>query len=179
MPGQRFYRLCFPNKEVRTSLNAYLLNSLSNVKGQTGSYRIDLIKALQEGKPDQLYNALFGLFSSIPFDWYGNNNLDKYEGYYASVTYACLVSLGFDVVCEDTTNRGRIDLTLFAEDKIYIIEFKVVEHINDKTKALDQIKARKYHEKYRNKACDIYRIGMDFSKEERNLTRFEWDLIKK
>ena len=103
--------------------------------------------------------------------------MDKYEGYYASVTYACLLSLGFDIIAEDTTNHGRIDLTLFVDDKIYILEFKVTEQVKNKATALEQIKDRKYHEKYLSRSCDIYRIGMDFSRQKRNLIHFEWDVI--
>ncbi len=46
------------------------------------------------------------------------------SAYYASVVYVYLASLGVKIAAEDVTNRGRIDLTLFVEDKIYIIEFQ-------------------------------------------------------
>ncbi len=60
------------------------------------------------------------LFASIPYNNYVKNNISHYEGYYSSVVYVDLASLGVKIAAEDVTNRGRIDLTLFVEDKIYI-----------------------------------------------------------
>jgi len=178
VPGTRYYTLQYPNKEVKTSLNIYLLNYLTDLKAKTGRVKMNLLKAIQRGDMDEFKKTISGMFAAIPFDWFRKNNLDKYEGYYASVTYACLVSLGFDIIAEDTTNHGRIDLTLFTEDKIYIFEFKVTELVKENGHALEQIKVKKYHEKYLDQSKPIYRIGMDFSQKERNLTHFEWDVVK-
>ena len=49
----------------------------------------------------------------------------EYEGYYASLFYAYLKALGLEIVGEDVTNRGRIDLTIKMPNSIIIIEFKV------------------------------------------------------
>ena len=65
-----------------------------------------------------------------------------------------------------------------TEDKIYIFEFKVTELVKENGHALEQIKVKKYHEKYLDQSKPIYRIGMDFSQKERNLTHFEWDVVK-
>ncbi len=97
----------------------------------------------------------------------------KYEGYYVSLFYAYMKALGFDLVGEDITNKGRIDLTLKVEDSIYIIEFKV----DDKT-ALKQIKEKKYHEKYLNENKDIYLLGIEFSKKNRNIAKIQWEKVK-
>ncbi|MEA3239996.1 MAG: PD-(D/E)XK nuclease domain-containing protein [Pseudomonadota bacterium] len=47
---------------------------------------------------------------------------------------------------EAITNKGRIDLTVKLDKNIYIIKFKV----DGEGKALAQIKAKNYHEKYLN-----------------------------
>ena len=57
---------------------------------------------------------------------------------------------------------------------LYIFEFKVNE-LTDSSRALAQIKEKKYHEKYTGKA--IYLIGIEFSKNDRNITRFEWEKV--
>ena len=54
----------------------------------------------------------------------------------------------------------------------YIFEFKVNE-LTQPFRALAQIKEKKYHEKYTGK--EIYLIGIEFSKKDRNITRFEWE----
>ncbi|MDQ7047282.1 MAG: PD-(D/E)XK nuclease domain-containing protein [Sulfurovum sp.] len=52
-------------------------------------------------------------------------------------------AIGIELIGEDVTNKGRIDLTLKLPNAIYVIEFKT-----DGANALAQIKERKYHEKY-------------------------------
>ncbi|NPA11680.1 MAG: hypothetical protein GXO62_05515, partial [Epsilonproteobacteria bacterium] len=89
-----------------------------------------------------------------------------------------------DIVGEDVTNKGRIDLSVFVEDKVYIIEFKVMENeISEKLKvksekcgALSQIKEKKYYEKYQDKK--VIMVGICFSKEEKNITYYEWESAK-
>ena len=100
----------------------------------------------------------------------------EYEGYYSSVIYAYLASLGLEIIAEDTTNKGRIDLTLKFpyNEKVYIFEFKVIEDIKDTKKPLDQIKDRGYVQKYTN-VKEKYIIGIEFSKKERNIVTFEWE----
>jgi len=86
--------------------------------------------------------------------------------------YVYLQSLGFDIIGEDVTNRGRIDLTIKLNDKIYIIEFKVGNE-----DALKQIKEKKYHEKYLNENKDIYLVGINFDENEKNISKFEWEQL--
>ncbi len=85
--------------------------------------------------------------------------------------------MGIDIIGEDVTNKGRIDLTLFIEDKIYIIEFKVIANDKEQGTALKQIKEKKYHEKYIKEDKEIYLVGMEFSEEEKNIVNFEWEKI--
>ncbi len=59
-------------------------------------------------------------------------------------------------------------------NRIYIIEFKVNE-LSEPGSALDQIKERKYYEKFIGNGREVYLIGVEFSKEDRNITRFEWE----
>ena len=70
---------------------------------------------------------LHSLFASIPQDWYRKNHLAGYEGYYASIVYYDFAALGLDVRPEESTNKGRMDLVVYFEDRIYVIEFKVLE----------------------------------------------------
>jgi len=127
---------------------------------------------LEEANLEKFKDSLISLFASIPYNNYVNNTISNFEGYYASVIYTYLASLGFDLIAEDVTNKGRIDLTIKTKDNIYIIEFKVG---NDDT--LKQIKQKKYYEKYKNENKDIYLIGINFDEKEKNISKFEWDKI--
>jgi len=65
-------------------------------------------------------------------------------------------------------------MTLKFEGVIYIFEFKVTELVRDKNSALQQIKDKKYYEKYSD-CKTIYLIGIEFSKEDKNITAYEWE----
>ena len=42
------------------------------------------------------------------------------------MVYTYFASLGYEVIPEDTTNKGRVDLTVKTRTGIWIFEFKVV-----------------------------------------------------
>ena len=111
----------------------------------------------------------------------GDVIIQNYEGYYANVMYAYLAGLGIQFIAEDVTNLGRIDLTIATPDmsQVYVIEFKVVDNKNQNGKALEQIKENRYHEKYQEKADELILIGIEFSKEDKNISKFEWEKIWK
>jgi hypothetical protein len=113
------------------------------------------------------------MFASIPHNNYTRNTISTYEGYYASVVYAFLASLGLDLKVEDPTSTGRIDMTLQFGANIYVLEFKVDSNVN----ALEQIKQKDYHLKYQDQGKDIYLIGIHFDSEKRNISSFEWEKV--
>ena len=90
--------------------------------------------------------------------------------------YSYFASLGLDVTVEDATNLGRIDMTLKFNDRVYIFEFKVVELVPE-GKALTQIKDKDYAAKFVALNQPIYLIGVEFSKDERNVVGFEVEAV--
>jgi hypothetical protein len=137
---------------------------------------IELIEALQESNVEKIKGILYSFFASIPSDWYRKNELQDYEGYYASVIYALFNGAGLRTIAEDATNTGRIDLTVLWESNAYVVEFKVVEDKSDGN-ALSQIKEKRYFEKYVNKYSSVYLIGIEFSKKDRNIVSFDWERL--
>ena len=168
------YLLRFPNKEVTLSFHDVLIDYLTDQAVEKGRYQDRLYDALEAGAVEELREILTSLFASIPYNNYVNNTIGTYEGYYASVIYAYLASLGLDLHAEDVTNRGRIDLTVALGDNIYILEFKV----DGSGSALDQIKERGYHQKYITQQRNIYLIGIDFDSQEKNIAAFAWEKVK-
>ncbi|WP_208123306.1 PD-(D/E)XK nuclease domain-containing protein, partial [Facilibium subflavum] len=79
-----------------------------------------------------------------------------------------LAALGYDLVAEDVTNQGRIDLTLVMPDKVLIIEFKLTK-FGSAMDAISQIKAKGYAEKYLTYGKPIYLIGISFDRAKRNV----------
>ena len=72
----------------------------------------------------------------------------------------------------DATNRGRIDMAVRFNRRIYLFEFKVVEMV-PLGKALEQLKSKGYAEKYRRYGEPITLIGVKFSRGSRNIVGFE------
>ena len=171
--GGYSYLLDFPNKEVRLSFHDILIDYLTDQVVEKGRYQDELYDMLENGKINDFSGILSRLFSSIPYNNYVNNTISNYDGYYASVIYAYLASLGMDIIAEDVTNKGRIDLTIRLGGYIYIIEFKV----DGNGKALQQIKNKNYHAKYQDTGEQLYLIGIDFSSEKRNISKLEWEQV--
>jgi hypothetical protein len=174
--GRLELTLKYPNLEVQSSLNEVLLGSLSNEPRQAGA-RIGQLYDLLHANDLAGLKALFHAFyATIPHNWYTNSTVAQYEGYYASIFYSYFASLGLEITLEDTTNHGRIDMTVRFEGRIYIFEFKVVELVPE-GRALQQIKDKQYADKYRATGAPIYLIGVEFSKESRNIVGFEVEQV--
>lgn len=174
--GQMFYTLGYPNREVYQSLNENLLSALVKDKSGQAVQSGQLYRLLMVNDFDGLKNLFHSFFASIPHQWYTKNEIQNYEGYYASVFYSYFAALGLDVTVEDCTNLGRIDMTLKFNQQVYIFEFKVVELVPEGN-ALQQIKDKAYADKYRALNQPIHLIGVEFSKNERNVVGFEVDGI--
>jgi hypothetical protein len=159
------YQLKVPNKEIQLSLNELFIDYLTDQRHEKMTWQNRLYDALQAGNMETFQQVLQQLFAAIPYH--------NYEGYYASVVYAYLASLGLQLIAEDTTSKGRVDLSILLPDKVYVIEFKV----DQPGKALEQIQARGYHKKYLTDDCPVYIIGMNFDSTEKNINEFEWEKL--
>ena len=195
IPGRQEFTLKYPNKEVQASLNDSLLKHWVgdlSIPGRQISqlYRVLLANDLPALKP--LFHAFF---ATIPHDWYRNSPIAQYEGYYASIFYSHFAAMGLDIRLEDTTNHGRIDMTVLFNGRVFIFEFKVVSDraqgkagnktgrgkvsggrsggASSKGTALQQIKDRGYADKYRARGEPIHLIGVEFGKNSRNIVGFE------
>ncbi|MBK5931710.1 ATP-binding protein [Halochromatium salexigens] len=166
------YQLRYPNLEVQASLNGALLDVLRARASSTAEHTGRLYRLLLANDFAGMQALFTAFFDSIPHDWYRNNLIARYEGYYASVFYAYFASLGLDLTPEESSNAGRLDLALRFNGQIYLFEFKVVELEPDGS-ALAQIKARGYADRYRADGQPIHLIGVEFSHEQRRVVGFE------
>ena len=84
--GEPLYSLGYPNREVRQSLNQSLLRFLVQDTTQQMSNAVSLyrlLEAIDFAGMEVLFRAFF---ASIAYEWYTNNDIAKYEGYYATVS---------------------------------------------------------------------------------------------
>ena len=173
--GREFYRLGYPNREVRESLNESLLDYLTADTWRPEEHLGPLRRILRDADFAGLEERIRALFAAIPHDWYRRNDIDRFEGHYASVMYAYFASLGQDVRAEDSGSRGRADLALRAGGRVYVFEFKVVERTGTRS-AMAQLRERGYADKYRHLGVPVHLVGVEFSKQTRNVERFETEL---
>ena len=173
--GRIRYRLGYPNREVFQSLNESLLAHLSRDphRERNGDRLYDLLLA---GDVPALRDLFHAFFAGIPCEWYSNNDIARFEGYYASVFYAYFASvLGTGITVEDSASRGRADMAVRFAGRVYLFEFKVVEQAGPGA-ALAQLKAKAYADKYRGLGEPIHLIGVEFSSASRNVVAFDHEI---
>ena len=182
--GMALYRLGYPNREVRQSLNEHLLSHLVQDPARQTANSM-LLARLLEARDCAGLRELFGaFFASIPYQRYAvgrcrrtNNDIANYEGFYASVFYSYFAALGYEITIEESTveessSHGRLDMAVRAGGQIYLFEFKVVV-LAPPGSALAQLQERDYAAKYRGEGQPSHLIGVEFSRDTRNVTAFE------
>ena len=169
--GEPLYRLGYPNREVRQSLNRSLLRYLVRDATRQMANHVRLYRLLEANDFAGLAELFHAFFASIPYEWYTNNDIAAYEGYYASVFYSYFAALGLDITVEDSTSHGRLDMAVLFNDNVYLFEFKVVELAGEGA-AMKQLQSRGYADKYRHLGRPIHLIAVEFSKDRRNLSAF-------
>ena len=157
---------------MQASLNDSLLQYLVGNPSTPGPHIGRLYRLLQAQDFTGLKTLFQAFFASIPHDWYRNSPIAQFEGYWASIFYSHFAALGLDIRLEDTTNKGRIDMAVLFNAQVFVFEFKVVELV-PQGRALQQIKDMGYADKYRDRGEPIHLVGVEFSKNDRNIVGFE------
>jgi len=173
--GRMRYRLGYPNREVFQSLNESLLAYLTRDprREHNGDRLYDLLTA---GDVLGLKDLFHAFFAGIPYEWYPNNDIARFEGFYASVFYAYFASvLGAGVTVEDSSARGRADMAVRFGGRVYLFEFKVAEQAGPGA-ALEQLRAKAYADKYRALGEPVHLVGVEFSSASRNVVTFDHEL---
>jgi len=179
------FRLEVPNLEVKIALNDVFIDGFTGKNpSEKISFQNNLFTCLENGNIQGMTDVIKRLFASIPYRNFTKSRLPDFEGYYASVLYAFFSSLDAQIIPEDITNHGQVDMTVKLGKHIYVMEIKLVDDKDldnsddlkkpDQNIALDQIKAKNYAQKYLNEPDKtVHQVGLVFSKSQRNLIK--WD----
>ena len=170
--GEPLYRLGYPNREVRQSLNRVLLTQLVQDVQQQMVNSTRLAHLLASHDSAGLKELFHAFFASIPYEWHTSNDIANYEGYYASVFYSYFAALGYEIAVEESSSHGRLDMAVRTGGHVYLFEFKVVE-LSPPGSALAQLQEPDYAARYRGSGEPIHLIGVEFSRKTRNVTGFE------
>jgi len=164
------YELSYPNQEVKISFLSYLYSQISLVKDTSLKNAYKLIPVhLKNGDLKAFIQLVNEILAAIPYNLIAN----QAENYYHSLFYLMLSAAGVHVHSEILTSQGRIDIVLEFPDKVYIIELKCNQSA---ARAIEQIKAKKYADKYRISGREIYLVGINFDTSVREIT--DWTTEK-
>ncbi len=164
--------LNYPNVEVKEAFLERILVWLSSVqKSKYNDCAYLLREALYHNNLEDFIETLKTFYAAIPY-----TIQMEYEKYYQTIFYIILTLLGIKINVEVTTNLGRIDALIKTEKFIYIIEFKLNA---DASKALEQIKTKKYFEQYQHDTRPITLIGISFDTKEKNIGAVVIEELKK
>ncbi len=163
------YTLSLPNEEVRISLHKYLLSIASDIdKPKIDLLVFEIKKTLEDSNIALFIAHLSTLFAGIPYHLIVNN-----EAYWHSLVHIIATLIGFEVLSEVATSKGRADCIMVLKKQIFIFEFKFN---GTGQEALEQIQDKKYYEKYLIKHKQITLVGISFNYKDKELM-LDW--IKK
>ena len=163
------YRLEFPNFEVESSLLDHLID-LNISERKTEIRKEKIISYIEKLDNNNFQKEMNAFLARIP----SRIHIEQ-EYYYQSIFLAWLNALGFETEGESPTNKGFTDMVLKEEDFVVIAEFKfskinpntdrpVISYEKMLKTAMDQIKNKKYYEKYMDKK--IIAIAIAFAGKE-------------
>ena len=162
------YTLGYPNWEVRQAFSTMVLDTRLKLPYSESPQiaAMDIRDAFEVKKIDDVILHLNRLIAAIP----GNLHTPK-ESYYHSLIQMIFQTSGLTVRSEEWVAGGRIDTVIEEPDCFYIIEFKF-----DGTAqmAIDQIKHRKYSEKFQANGKSIYGLGIAVDCQSKSIS--EWKL---
>ncbi len=162
------YQMGYPNQEVKTSFLSYLYRHFTGLKDkkiQSAYKRLHI--CLNEKNIEKFIDIVKSILGSIPYVQISGQG----EDYYHTIFYLMLSASGVTVHTEMLTSKGRLDIAVEFDDKVYIIELKCNQ---SSQKAVQQILDKKYYEKYTETGREIYLMGINFDTEKRSIDDWQW-----
>ena len=150
--------------------SAVAFGSASSTPPQGGSDSVcgSASSTLLQGGSD----SVCGSASSTLLQGGSDVGIARFEGFYASILYACFFTLDFDVRVEESTRRGRSDMVLMRGNQVFVLELKVADGAEVEVKAeqaLIQMRDKDYAGKYKTSDKRIHLLAVVFDRRERNL----------
>ena len=170
-----YYRLDYPNLEVRISLNEELLGYLGKPGREPLEQGRELCVLLEDNDFGGFAERLRSYLSGIPYQWHASGDLARYEAWYASLLHMCFRAIGVDLRVEDASSHGRADMVVLTGGQVFVLEFKMAKGNGDTETVLDaaivQMRERGYAKKYRDLGAPVHLIGVACGREARNLLK--------
>lgn len=156
------YKLGFPNKEVEEGFMKFLIPYYTNIPKSGSAFEItQFVKDVRAGRTEQFIKRLKSFFADTPYEL-----VKDLENHYQNVLFIISRLMGFYTKTEYHTSEGRIDMVIQTPLYCYVLEFKLDGTAQE---ALEQILDKNYTMPFEMNGQHIIRIGMNFSKETRNI----------
>ena len=156
------YTLGFPNDEVRYGFLNFLIPYYTEVSdAETGFYIVKFMRELRSGNVDAFMERLKVFFAGMPYELSENT-----ERHYQAIFYVVFTLMGQFVETEVRSARGRADAVVKTKDFIFVFEFKLNGTAEE---ALKQIDEKGYLIPYTLDGRKLVKVGVNFSKEKRNI----------
>jgi len=159
------YTLNFPNEEVRYGFIEFVLPYYTAVTNDESGFHIaNFCKDLEAGQTEAFMQRLKVFFAKIPYELNNEN-----EKHYQAIFYVIFTLMGQYIDAEVRSADGRADAIVKTKDCIYVFEFKLNGTAED---AIKQIDEKDYLLPYTLDSRKLVKVGAEFCKEKRNLSRF-------
>ncbi len=167
------YVLDYPNREVRENINRLLLDMhLPNSSEALLDDTEEIRGCLQNCDAAGMESLFQGVLARLPRQWHAPVDITQYEAYIASVFYSYFMGASISAHAEVATSKGRIDLVANLPSNTYLFEFKVINDGNQ-AGAIKQIIEKDYAQQFRGAGKDVYLVGVEYSKERREIVDFK------
>ena len=165
----KLYLLALPNQEIRVGLYGSLLPHYLTDKSAKANTTIAKMSVLvKKGDMDAAFCLLNNFLETVP---YCDNT--HYEGHWQQTLYIMFALLtNYDILVEQHTAKGRIDITMETADTIYVMELKFNKSAEE---ALAQIEAKHYVDAFKMSGKKMVKIGLNFSVKD-EVNSLEWKI---
>ena len=165
----KLYLLALPNQEIRVGLYGSLLPHYLTDKSAKANTTIAKMSVLvKKGDMDAAFCLLNDFLEMVP---YCDNT--HYEGHWQQTLYIMFALLtNYDILVEQRTAKGRIDITMETADTIYVMELKFNKSAEE---ALAQIEAKHYADAFKMSGKKMVKIGLNFSVKD-EVNSLEWKI---
>ncbi len=161
------YTLGFPNAEVKQALLTYLVPAFMDIKESNIGLLLEKVKKFfARNDIEAVMKALQTLLGSIPYHLWDNEDKEKT---YHRLVHLFFMMAGISTQSERAVSGGRIDMLCQTPKRVYIFEFKLDGTAEE---ALAQIDEKGYPLPWSADGREVYKIGVAFSSEKRNITRW-------
>ena len=167
---QLSYKLGFPNDEVKYGFLKSLAPTYLKVENHPAPFNISLLDdSIEEGDTNGIRDWFTALFALLPYP--SSGDLDGItEQSFQNVIYISLIVLGKYCRTEVHSAKGRADCIVETPDYVYVFEFK--RDVSAK-EALRQIEEKGYAKPYAADKRKLFKIGVNFSSQEKNISEWE------